>query len=538
MTLMLRDIGYFTSILLVTVVGCPFCIYCWLLLQKHWKSRCFEQRRPIVVASLLFLIQAVSLVKIYIDFVQYWVYNSAHTKIFDIFGLAYIPLTYFCLGFYNIRFWLLYYDGQVSHAIKNHSWRMAIDPNSESKNKYLDPNFQRIFGNDRYLIVMAVCSSIVSTSIADVAWFMIAQHWGIIVWVVICCLHFGLAGTSWISFKRKLNNYDYFGIRKEIEMTLNIGTVFFITYVIAFTSILYIATEEEYSWIENIQFFVFCILLQYIAVPYVIKLQNNAKTIGSVKLKLIKSMQNVNDKDNRDNNHINIHSTSSTQQNSTPRISTPRGSNEVMDFNFNFQHWSQVVSSAYGYELFINHLEQEYSVENLLFLTEYVQVKTVLEYKFEILSQLISNNKRDMGFDVKMPKISQSLLNESGDDQFDLPLSKIAIKLYHDKNVRIAFKSLYNKYINGTNAPFMINIGSRQRNSLMELFDCRYYQKVVLAQTNNVNSKIALIDDQFVENNQSMEWLLKCIITQMDVAANEITQLINDSFRRFKHQIS
>ena len=35
-----------------------------------------------------------------------------------------------------------------------------------------------------------------------------------------------------------------------------------------------------------------------------------------------------------------------------------------------FKHWSQVVSTSYGYELFINHLEKEFSVENLLFITE------------------------------------------------------------------------------------------------------------------------------------------------------------------------
>ena len=34
------------------------------------------------------------------------------------------------------------------------------------------------------------------------------------------------------------------------------------------------------------------------------------------------------------------------------------------------KHWSQIVTTNYGFELFINHLESEWSVENLLFITE------------------------------------------------------------------------------------------------------------------------------------------------------------------------
>ena len=257
MTITLRDVGYFATIILVTVVSCPFSIYCLLLLRKHWKSRCFEQRRPIIVASLLVLNQSIALAKIYIDFVGYWLYSPHHESIFDILGWStYLPLTYFWFAFYNIRFWLLYYDGQVSHAIKNRSWRMAIDPNVESKNKYLDPNFQRIFGNDgRYLIIIAICASIIE-SIGTVFALMMA-YWGIIVWGVLSVIHVAVACISWISFQRKLNNYDHFGIRKEIEVTIYTGLSFFATYLVTYMLITYVATEREYAWIENMEWFIF-----------------------------------------------------------------------------------------------------------------------------------------------------------------------------------------------------------------------------------------------------------------------------------------
>ena len=35
-----------------------------------------------------------------------------------------------------------------------------------------------------------------------------------------------------------------------------------------------------------------------------------------------------------------------------------------------YNHWSQIVCTALGYESFMNHLETEFSLENLLFVTE------------------------------------------------------------------------------------------------------------------------------------------------------------------------
>ena len=41
------------------------------------------------------------------------------------------------------------------------------------------------------------------------------------------------------------------------------------------------------------------------------------------------------------------------------------------DYNYkSFVHWSQIVCTSLGYESFMNHLETEFSIENLLFVTE------------------------------------------------------------------------------------------------------------------------------------------------------------------------
>ena len=44
----------------------------------------------------------------------------------------------------------------------------------------------------------------------------------------------------------------------------------------------------------------------------------------------------------------------------------------------NKKHWSQVVSTETGYQSFITYLETEFSVENLLFITEVYSAKITI----------------------------------------------------------------------------------------------------------------------------------------------------------------
>ena len=43
-----------------------------------------------------------------------------------------------------------------------------------------------------------------------------------------------------------------------------------------------------------------------------------------------------------------------------------------------------------------------------------------------------------------------------------------------------------------------------------------------------------MIDDEFKKHKQDMEWLLTRLVTEMDVAAQEVSKLMNDTFSRFK----
>ena len=169
-----------------------------------------------------------------------------------------------------------------------------------------------------------------------------------------------------------------------------------------------------------------------------------------------------------------------------------------------------------------------------------------------------------MKFMIILPEITDIMLSNNNETDVKCPISSIAKQLYHKNDINdviIAFRSLYNKYIDSNNASFMINISSNTRESLMILLDCSYYQRtqlkrkrsnrrgtifgsigsnrnvlsldadsITLSETDNYKS---LIDVEFAKQNQSNKWLLTTLITQMDVAAWEIANLMSDSFSRY-----
>ena len=178
---------------------------------------------------------------------------------------------------------------------------------------------------------------------------------------------------------------------------------------------------------------------------------------------------------------------------------------------------------------------------------QYVQIKTVLKNKFDEFNDLLNDSvyTKDVGFDVNLPSVQfdqktntsaerderLSTINECAAndtklasiivniDSNDFPVSLIAQKLHSDNDILCAFKSLYLKYIDEKKAPFMINISSQNRKQL----------------------KISLDDDYFVQNCELANWsrksLLLRLITEMDQAAFEVSELMLGSFARFQSSI-
>ena len=135
-----------------------------------------------------------------------------------------------------------------------------------------------------------------------------------------------------------------------------------------------------------------------------------------------------------------------------------------------------------------------------------------------------------------------------------------------------SFRCLYTKYIDSQNAVLMINISSQNRKMLMELLDCDYYQKCKSSLSTrkrgsfdasavamndfwpfkkDVNAsskgKYSLINEQMgkytqettesekgLSDTELIQWTLSKLILAMEPSVLEISNLMNDSFLRFK----
>eukprot|EP00484_Ammonia_sp_Unknown_P020546 CAMPEP_0197044160 /NCGR_PEP_ID=MMETSP1384-20130603/20277_1 /TAXON_ID=29189 /ORGANISM="Ammonia sp." /LENGTH=131 /DNA_ID=CAMNT_0042475563 /DNA_START=81 /DNA_END=472 /DNA_ORIENTATION=+ len=117
--------------------------------------------------------------------------------------------------------------------------------------------------------------------------------------------------------------------------------------------------------------------------------------------------------------------------------------------NKSLTYWSQIAENKDGYEEFANFLESEFSVENILFVTEYIQFKHVLMDNEQICAQI---QELELEFDLNIPD--------------SIPLSEIANEFNENngEDTEQCFyacsRKLYTKYIDSSQALMEVNISS------------------------------------------------------------------------------
>lgn len=178
---------------------------------------------------------------------------------------------------------------------------------------------------------------------------------------------------------------------------------------------------------------------------------------------------------------------------------------------------------------------------------QYVQTKRVLKQRFDEFNHLLNDPTycTNVGFDINLPRvqfksfkdIDQLTTDQSAEREAktrdnnnkdnitctdiyihddDFPVSLIAQKLYNDDDIIEAFQRLYSKYINEKDAPFMINISSENRTRLKLSLHNQYYSR---------NCGLS---------NLTNKMLLLKLVSEMDKAAFEVSQIMLGSFARFQ----
>ena len=168
--------------------------------------------------------------------------------------------------------------------------------------------------------------------------------------------------------------------------------------------------ETEIEWTFSLVTTIWEFGITYYSIPYVIKYNNTLGRLGTLsKLRNANKTSNTNNNNNINNGNTRPRSVLSISSTSSSSLQT-EDKNETMLANI--ADWSKLVTTALGYEQFINHLESEFSVENLLLITEYMQVKHVLKKRFVIFNKLWKNNE-SIRFNIDLPEMPDSAFEET-----------------------------------------------------------------------------------------------------------------------------
>ena len=301
--------------------------------------------------------------------------------------IIWVPMEQLSWWLIFARYWLYYYDFKLKSFNCNKDWRMAIDPIHESTDWYVK-NVKR-FGNQRIVLIILIIISYLQQCIncliaftvwqfafsrnKDIAWatfnvVRIINAFIPIIFVVYLIVRFKKDSINIL--KDSKDSIDSLGIYSELYGVIIWGIIYALLgfgWCIAIVSTLNtddLAIEKsigmiwQYCW-------TFCLMAYLYLIIIYPKILFNKLTKSKSKYKFDSIMEFAailkKEKGDTFGNHLKI----------KPLL-------QVQNENDNPQNWKQLISNAYGYQLFVKHLENEFSLENLLFIqevsVEFVQV--------------------------------------------------------------------------------------------------------------------------------------------------------------------
>ena len=336
----------------MSVVSLPLYLYGTATLYRDWNKAFFVKRhRVLIVVSIINLI-GIQFVYLIPTCTEYLLNRTTETTYFYTIVTVLVPNTYSYFALNCIRAWLLYYDINITKFQKHKAWLSAIDPETENKNWF--KNKESTYGNSIFLFKYTAILIILFALICTVFHLLLMQLMvRILTWIVITTLTV-TTGVIW----RKLKHYYYdnLGIRKEMLYTMRNGLFWlsFGIFTVVFVQIGMISFELYYVLFTfMVSCFANCLMFLLTVYP---------KITNTPTAKINKCIQGC---------VINSLCCNCNQGNQT--------SDEEEDMSiYKYNNWQFIVCTNYGFESLMNHLEKEFSIENLLFVSEvclYVYVR-------------------------------------------------------------------------------------------------------------------------------------------------------------------
>eukprot|EP01083_Nonionella_stella_P113004 332952_1 len=447
----------------------PQSIYISFKLYRNWNQIYFIKRRRFLTLCLVIFTVFFQLVTS--QFVIWEEFYYETYKIDLISTYAGHAVTFCFVILYTTRMWCLHYDHQM-YQISNHkSWHCIINNTHFENNWYI--KHRSTWGNDKWLMcrigtpIFIVCSFLhVALHILMYGTSQVIVKDVVTLLLTLCFVLIGIA--LWTEFP-KLG--DTILIRKELKMCVLImagGIIAFIavTFTVGGFSILFVPMTVN-------------MLLLHVIVLYPI-------------------------------HNVRTHSRST-----------------VDNVMASAKSWLSFVNICdVNYNAFMSFLAREFSIENLLFLTEYVQLK---EYIVGTLN-MIEVQAQVQGYcdALCLPQCSE------------FPVSDIVTKYEESIAHKTldggtcfmhAVTSLYKKYVWRGTATHEINISYSVHNAIrISIFG------------NKINTKMsdqtimATIQSDSAMSDSDLSKKMIQILRNFEGAADEVSRLLTSSFSRFKYQ--
>ena len=461
-------VAYVVLCVFILCAFIPALVIAIIRFKQDWDDIYFVKRRRLLVI-LLFVLNAIN------GFFHFGLdlgldFNLIHISTYkSILTFISSPILLNLVGLTVARIWLLYYDMEIQRFQQNKQWRMAIDPNEiESQNWFI--SHINTFGNQILFILFVFGVSLVVLVLSIVCDYLIVLQFitlGSYCMTMVFIWNFRLRSFAY---------YDSLGIKRELLYICFYG---FLCFLFALILEIIIGTPEKGTGI----LWAYYDIATAFGIIYIL-------VFVSKKLSLPKRM----DLNQRKLSEITI------------------------------SHWSHIIVTSVGYQSFMKHLEKEICSENMLFITEYIQIKNVLKIEIhDLMQDILSKHLQLFKLDIELPNdapqsligkkmhdelvLQNSLYNDSNknngngyDSDIDSGDSQLELLSHQVDIIKSAFVLLYNKYIDPRRALFMINLSYPVRHRLTALFaidNYNYYNGV-----SKRNSSIKGIHNNNSNNNR------------------------------------
>eukprot|EP01084_Bolivina_argentea_P298964 515309_1 len=469
----------------IVIIVLPMCIYAMYILTTNWNKTYFVKRRRTAILLMLILSCIGLFVSIPGVLIVNMIYDSPTLIPQHVLLPVLVPAKFSkfaCTLLMIVRTWLYYFDINYNKEMSNKEWKAYLNECAISNYEWFTSK-KHTLGCHIYCSVRALLLTtaiIIVYIIFNIKAGLSCDIYAITVYFIL----FVIAALVWHKYP-KFN--DTLGIRAELKRILIVWTLGIVSADIAWICGIYIYGTVKYD-----AFLLVAIGMMIVNLSAVVYF-----TIIDVYIRYKRDEQ--------------------LPMNASYKLHVQSNSEQYKDVNI--KSWKPIIQKIDGYQLFMTHLQAEFSIENLLFITEYAQLKMVM---IELCADKMEKWIADLPlpWELKLPpsnKLPIPCITKHFRKHMDVN-ETVAIQEngkgnVFDKAVYSTFNELYGKYIK-PGATFEVNVSSLRRANIMQLFE---------------NTQSLSESEAFKEQSLS-----ETILIRFEMAVSDIEALMNDSFSRFR----